>query len=558
MSKPTKSKENVVRIGGANPKTVTGALTRMSAPMHSLREKSRGHLNALLGSFFDQADDALFNMADQATNNHEQNAYFDSMRELRLRRKSTQEAFGRYLDDALVVVLDPSAGQNAQESAHTSDSLSLVGKDELEGLVAGETMVRQANDRFAEKIQHLNLRIDQLVPVKVYTENSPIGPAVICNAFLAAAAQIELDIKTRLVLYKLFERNVMQALGGIYDQLNQMFIDASILPSLSTAAVKKPLAKRASATTTPALESSPTAESDSDDVLACLRALMHGAPQSSGARVSVGEPASGEARTVGATDLLNMLTLAQKQSSVGGGQMSSPAQVTALLSEFIEKGGDEERNIAKVDADVINLVSMMFEFILDDRNLASSMKVLLGKLQIPMIKVAIADKTFFGRGGHPARRLLNEMANAALGWQELDEDKREKDTLYGMVVTTVDRVIAEYEENVSIFDELLLDFRSFQEREKRRAKILEQRTIDAEDGKARSQRARAEVDAALDEVAAGYDIPPAAAELLTSAWANVLFVTCLKEGADSEAFSKQIETARQLILECHRANGGWQ
>lgn len=138
-------------------------------------------------------------------------------------------------------------------------------------------------------------------------------------------------------------------------------------------------------------------------------------------------------------------------------------------------------------------------------------------------------------------------ASAALGWQELDEARREKDALYKKVSETVSRVLAEYEKNIGIFDELLLDFRAFQEREKRRAKILEQRTIDAEDGKARSQRARAEVDAALEEISAGHAVPQAAAELLSSAWANVLFVTCLKEGADSETFNQQILTAKQLI-----------
>lgn len=34
---------------------------------------------------------------------------------------------------------------------------------------------------------------------------------------------------------------------------------------------------------------------------------------------------------------------------------------------------------------------------------------------------------------------------------------------------------------------------------------------------------------------------------MSSAWANVLFVTCLKEGADSETFNQQILTAKQLI-----------
>ncbi|MCC6373256.1 MAG: DUF1631 family protein, partial [Moraxellaceae bacterium] len=44
---------------------------------------------------------------------------------------------------------------------------------------------------------------------------------------------------------------------------------------------------------------------------------------------------------------------------------------------------------------VINLVSMLFDFILDDDYLPMAMKALLGRLQIPLLKVAIIDKTFF-------------------------------------------------------------------------------------------------------------------------------------------------------------------
>ncbi|MDO6746892.1 DUF1631 domain-containing protein [Gilvimarinus sp. 1_MG-2023] len=549
MTESSNSSDKVVKIGGNRNRSASGVLTRMPAALHQMREKAKSKLAPLLGRFFEQADDALFSLADQASNNHEQNAYFDSMRALRLSRKSTEDTFFATIDKGLAQLLDPALEQESEEVDESIDSLSLVGKEELEDLVAGESMMKRANEEFAEKIQHLNLRIDQLVPVKVYNENNPVGPAAICNAFFGTAAHNDLEIKARLVLYKLFDRTIMQALGGVYDQLNEMFVEANILPSLSSpTAKKKPRPSRAGgASASRGVELDEGAE----QVLNSLRELMGSAQVSDETRPQVGQTGTAGANTLCSEDLLGLLTLAQRQAApdqtAAVATPATPAQISTMLTELLQESGKGDNAINQVDADVINLVSMMFEFILDDRNLASSMKVLLGKLQIPLVKVAIADKTFFGKGGHPARRLLNEMATAALGWQELTEEKREKDALYQKVSVTVDRVLAEYEKNVDIFDELLLDFRGFQERDKRRAKILEQRTIDAEDGKARSQRARAEVDAALEEISAGHSVPQAAAELLSTAWANVLFVTCLKEGADSENFNQQIQTARQLI-----------
>src|SRR5690625_5976672 len=117
-------------------------------------------------------------------------------------------------------------------------------------------------------------------------------------------------------------------------------------------------------------------------------------------------------------------------------------------------GGQSGQAINQVDEDVINLVSMMFEFILDDRNLATPMKALLGRLQIPMVKVAIADKSFFSKGGLPARRLLNEMANAALGWQERPEDDRQKaDQLYTKIESIVQTILSDFEADLGIFDQ---------------------------------------------------------------------------------------------------------
>ncbi|HEY7883995.1 MAG TPA: DUF1631 family protein, partial [Cellvibrionaceae bacterium] len=495
MSESIPKNDKVVSIHAEQRRPETVALARLPAEMHQVREKARQKLQGMLRALFDKADDALFELADQATNNHDQNLYFDSMRQVRLRRRETEEGFFRQLDVSFARLLDTSAP--AQEIVEPElDSLSLVGNDELEELVASETMINRANEQFAERVQHLTLRMDQLVPVKIYQQNNPVGCDTICKAFVEVASSIDIDVKARLVLFKLFDKFVMTQLGSLYDLLNQQLIEANILPSLQRAQVKK----QRSAPSGPRTEAEASDDNGSaDQLLGTLRELL-GRPgvAGQGGNATPGQQAAGGSGgdSISSGDLLSLLTQAQQHSQPRASAAASAEDVKVLVTQLLAQAGSGKQNINQVDEDVINLVSMMFEFILEDRSLASPMKAQLARLQIPMIKVAIADKSFFGKGGHPARRLLNEMATAALGWQDTGDEARAKDTLYQKIDHTIERILNEFTKDIGIFETLLLEFRAYQEKEKRRAKILEQRTLDAEDGKAKSENARAEVKAA--------------------------------------------------------------
>lgn len=547
---------NVERNSTANSQI---ALARLPAAMHSLRDKARQQLQLFLRELFDKVDDAMFELADKANNNHDQNIFFDSMREVRIRRRAMETSFFRSIDISFARLLDPNAyrdEKHVDDHSVSLDDLSLVKNDELEEMVAVDGMVNKANEQFSESIQHLTLRIDHLVPIKVYQKNNPLGVDVICGAFTDATKTLNVDVKAKLVLFKLFDNIVMARLGKFFDVLNQALIDANILPSLKpvSRAPKKPTShvaesfgKGLSAEVDMGLQSAPVTggfaphyDEQTNQVLSQLRNLL-GASRSAPRAQLPGEEITSQ-------DLIKILSLAQQQNTYGMPVANSaPVNLRSMLNELLHQETQTAAAINQVDDDVINLVSMMFEFILDDRNLAAPMKALIGRLQIPMVKVAIADKTFFSKGGHPARRLLNEMAMACLGWQESSEENQRKDSLYSKMEETVRAVLSEFDTDMSIFERLLVDFRSYLDKEKRRAQILEQRTIDAEDGKAKSERARAQVDAELNRICTGRDLPLAVTKLLREAWANVMFITSLKQGVESEEWRNCSMTAQQLV-----------
>src|SRR3546814_17673226 len=68
-----------------------------------------------------------------------------------------------------------------------------------------------------------------------------------------------------------------------------------------------------------------------------------------------------------------------------------------------------------VDEDAIDLVGMLFDVLLDERQLKGSARELIGRMVVPFIKVALLDRRMFLRKEHPARRLLNSVAEACEG-----------------------------------------------------------------------------------------------------------------------------------------------
>lgn len=537
---------------------------RVPAPFVQMKDKGKLVLQSLLQNLFDNIDDALFELADRAEANNEQNMYFESMREIRIKRRGIELSFGKALDEAFLRILgDSVSGSSGEPDIPTlsdrqeygelkADELSLVEEDDLEELIAADSMVAKAERQYMAALKPLNTRLDSMVDALAVTDkNNPFGPETICKSFIKVCSELTLAIKVKLVLFKLFDRYVMNDLGKVYALCNQVLIDGGILPKLHKsrqrtapdAATPQP----ASQAVAPNMGSHAGA---SGDVFADLQTLLHRQPQHY-AESGSGLAAPGQAPQIPRDTLLQLLqvvqqtatpSLAEQQQLALTGAVPQKLDIQDSLSSLLaEKMPNKVMSVGQVDADAINLVAMLFQFILDDRNLAAPIKGLIARLQIPIIKVAMLDKSFFSKGGHPARKLLNEIANASLGW--IPGASIERDPLYLKVSEIVDRLLNEFEDDASIFHDILTDFISFVELDKHRAHLVEQRTINAEDGKARSELARNNVQQILDEKAAGKTLPGVVITLLEEAWSNVMFLVLLKDGEDSSEWAE----ARQVV-----------
>ncbi|MCO8166681.1 DUF1631 domain-containing protein [Pseudomonas sp. 21LCFQ02] len=543
------SDEKVVPLSKAVPLQATQTpLARLPVVLLQVRDKAAQQLKDALQRLFDNADDTLFEMADRARNNSEQNHFFEAMRDLRLKRKSIERTFVDKFYEAFLVLGQYQVAEPVLPGPVVFDKLELVNNDDLERTVAVDAMVTKVMSRDSLALGQLTARLNQLVPQPITDQSNPLGPMLLCDFFLQSARSFGVEIRVKLIILKLFERYVLADADQLYAEANQLLIATGILPDMKALPARRMTDRgqreqRTARLEDPALvQATEKLDKGVQEVFEAMQELLAHLRGSLAPR----HDSNAEIRPISSQDLLRLLSHLQQYVPSGEEveDFDLRQQLEQLLTRVSVRSG-KSRIVGGGDEDVINLISMLFEFILDDRNLPSSLRALIGRLQIPMLKVAVLDKSFFSRGSHPARRLLNEIASAALGWGGRDDYQR--DSLYLRVEHIVQRLLNDFVDDTAIFSELLADFLAFTSDERRRSELLEQRTRDAEEGRSRAELARQRVQQELNLRLLGRTLPQVVVRLLQEAWSKVLLLTCLKHGEVSQEWQAGLDAVDDLI-----------
>lgn len=521
-------------------------LARLPVILLQVRDKAAQQLRHGLQELFDNADDTLFEMADRARNDVEQNIFFEAMRDLRLKRKNIERGFLELFFQAFV-------GLTQYDPTHNTLPRTLLFEDtaprtdDMERSVAVETMVGRVLKRDGFALDQLTTRLNALLGNTLDDQRNPLGPAMLCEFFLQAGRNLGVEIKVKLILLKLFERYVLADTEQLYAEANQLLRATGVLPTLKPAPARRAL-DRAAASVYSEENLEPTPADDGvQEVFAALQELLL---HVRGSVAPTLEPSSAS-QPITTRDLLRLLSHLQQYVPALAAQddFDLRNQLEQLLTRVSVKSG-KSRIVGGADEDVINLIAMVFECILDDRNVPDSLKALIARLQIPMLKVAVLDKSFFSRSSHPARRLLNEIADAAMGWGDCDSAAR--DSLYVRTEQVVQRLLTDFVDDPAIFSELLADFLAFTSDERRRSELLEQRLRDAEEGRAKTELARRRVEQALNQALLGKVLPPSVVTFVQNAWSKVLLLTRLKHGDQSAEWQADVQTMELLIWSVQR------
>jgi hypothetical protein len=286
------------------------------------------------------------------------------------------------------------------------------------------------------------------------------------------------------------------------------------------------------------------------ELFTTLRELLAGRRTQTGGSSKSGASEPGVGRSVQTADVQSVLTVLQNQPvqpvNVGGQWVSRRISHIKqdLMSGLKPIAGVQNPRLQAEDSDTIDLVGMLFDHLMQEVKPASTSHNLLSKLQVPLLKVALADKAFFTRRSHPARQLLNAIAETSLFWLE-EEDADQ--ALVGKMQLVVDNVVSEFDNDISIFSNLLGDLSKHITTLQKKADVSEKRNVEAAKGREKLELARELAAKAVAERLADKRVPGPLCVFLEEAWADVLALTSLREGEFSATFRERLACVDQVV-----------
>ncbi|MFZ3321218.1 MAG: DUF1631 family protein, partial [Usitatibacter sp.] len=209
------------------------------------------------------------------------------------------------------------------------------------------------------------------------------------------------------------------------------------------------------------------------------------------------------------------------------------------------KAAPQSASLGTIDAMTIDIVAMLFDYIFEDRQIPASVKALLGRLQIPLLKVALLDRSFFSSKAHPARRLLDLLAESSIGIAEAGDRQA---AALKMIEEVVDKVLEEFETDVALFENLVARVDAFIEAQKRAENDIVERSAKLIEERERDEIARV---IAAQEIARRLEarawVPAPVRDMLEEAWVGALACAQRTEGEGSAAWHGVLRTMDDLL-----------
>ncbi|MCF3529408.1 DUF1631 family protein [Stenotrophomonas maltophilia] len=476
--------------------------------------------------------------------------------------------------DALIRLREPTAHFNPGSTPPPLPGmlgLSLVDEHEVDRDLLLTEMVRRETLRSTNTLNLLGQRLGVLAAAPAFEADTlPLAPQALCAMLRRIAEQDSLTVDVQLALYRSFERQVLERLGDILDRANALLAQHGVLPGLvytpylaRSSSTRRIItqsvgggratqpAKRAAAPLTGWNGSAPAGSWSSlvqdafqDDSTA--GAALPGLTTSTGsalhallqqARHASAAPADRDAVPSAAVDAV--LARLQAQSSAATGVADLQAAVVAQLRS--EHG--TQAQLGSHDRDSLDLLRMLMQQVQQQQRPDPVPAALLARLQVPLARAAMADPGFFVRDEHPARELLNQIAEVGANW--LGDDDVDPQLLQRMA-QSVQGLLGQDARAPETFASANEEVQQHQRAAAHRAELAERRHVEAARGKERLELARRQASAQIDQCCDAQEPPRFVQTLLRQAWADALTLTRLRHGDDSPQWQERLQQTQRI------------
>ncbi|UVW27301.1 DUF1631 domain-containing protein [Massilia sp. H6] len=409
------------------------SIAAQTAPARTATATRRATLDELVGTAVEHASNGLTAMAARMAGALHDMSTADPDPHLALSRirsgnllKDNAYAFVHLASTGIEAALRREAAQllPAAQQAPAPVTLSLIPLEEMDSQLAFAAISRPFDLAHAEALASLGVRLGMLLGrTLVRASHNPFRPDVFLRAIERAWCEFEPDPQAHRLILPLLRSELVLDLGALLATLNDRLKPASagrqaharFAKTDDGAAARAARARRDAAVSQQLRQLFGTADPAPGDALAVP--MIANLPQGSGGW-----------RPSGAAGFAAPAAAAPAQ----GGQPTVPAPVVAApLLGMLEQGSDRahegfylprlkqklpQGSLSRGDETTLDLLSRIFETVLLDDAIGQETRDLIAFLQVPVLKAALHDRSFFFEETHPARRMLDLLSRA--GWEQ--------------------------------------------------------------------------------------------------------------------------------------------
>ena len=541
----------------SQPKKMSMNISRRKQLNAEFNRRLRVWIKASMDGFSEHLDEHFFGLAEQAVSDGAQRHYIDAIRELRQGKTVlTQQYEKRILLGCEKFFLDFKTYQrdflNTQiHIGEDHNSMELINQDVLEEDLAVMRVAHQMENKHLSSLKKLTELLSTVSPIKLLKSSEiPASPHVFSHALQYVLQDWSGDLQTKLTIYEVYGKYCLNSLDELYSDLENILERAGVLPAEAEKIIapkpKKLKAKKLASKHHPVN----MGESTLFGVVALIRQLetaqreILGLSMQDGAQYSQNWPVAGAEAIVNIIENLQSEFFSNPPKDMGQARLAQRIVKQQLLKELDVATTTQKMRLQKLDQHVIDVVNLLFEYILEDPVIPAQMKILLARLQMPVLRIAIEDKTLLTDRTHPVRETINHLGSAAARWA--DEGDYTPNSIYGRIEQSVQHILENPHAEVDLWERVDREFQTYVSNEERGVKVAEERLSQVAKGKERLSMARRAVDLQLAKLLPEA-IPAPVYQIIDEVWRDVMTLTLLREGEFSDDWKNVVRTLEALL-----------
>ncbi|MGQ5521936.1 DUF1631 family protein [Chitinimonas sp. PSY-7] len=192
----------------------------------------------------------------------------------------------------------------------------------------------------------------------------------------------------------------------------------------------------------------------------------------------------------------------------------------SLRNLILEQRRELGEKTSEVNEDMtIDIVAMLFEFILRDVHVPAEVRAQLGRLQFLVLKLALQDPALLNQKHHPARMLVNRIGSISLG---LQQSGTHGERFIAEIQRIIERLLAEPDIQPEFFSQMLDEFDAFIAHELRAMDEQVERAVRVMESAESNTLRFARTTAAIAEALSGLILDPYLHDFLLNIWAQAI------------------------------------